>query len=638
MKLCYSFLCLLVFVSSFVLAQTNFTYLPAKPHPGDEITISYTPAGALANTMKKVEAAFYVSHRGNKRVANDLPLVKKGKTYTATIKTDTSANFIQFGFYVDKDFDNNFNDGYFIQLNGENKVREGSYSSLSFFYQYYGRDSGVDPNNEKAFSAIEQEIALYPESKPKNYYGYFNLLGKVKPESVQPAVEKEIETRMKMGLKSETDYSQVETLYTLAKLPEQSKFVNELRKKAFPEGNWVIEGEFDQLYAEQDKDKKVEIAKSILNKIATNEKWKTRTCDYCKTVIFSSYIRNEQWSQMTEEFNKAKNKADLAGSLNNIAWEWQEKDKNIDKAVELAALAATTVKQEMKNPSQPKPDYLTAKNWDKQREYTYTMYADTYAMTLYKKGDYKKGYEITKEAAITINHGKSAGQINTYAMLAEKALSPSECKKEFEEFVKEGKASSVVTERLKNIYTKEHNNSAEGFDAYLTALEKEAYLKMVEEVRKSIIDKKASTFALKNLKGENVSLENLKGKVVVVDFWATWCGPCKASFPAMQKVVTKYQDNPDVVFLFIDTWESGDNKLKNASDFIEKNRYTFNVLMDDDNKVIDSYAVGGIPTKFLLDKSGQIRFTSIGFDGNDDKLTKEMDIMIALCDNPSKTF
>jgi thiol-disulfide isomerase/thioredoxin len=125
-------------------------------------------------------------------------------------------------------------------------------------------------------------------------------------------------------------------------------------------------------------------------------------------------------------------------------------------------------------------------------------------------------------------------------------------------------------------------------------------------------------------------------QVVVVDFWATWCGPCKASFPAMQKMVTKYEKDPNVKFVFIDTWEKGDNKQKDASDFITKNKYSFHVLLDNEDKVVAEYKVDGIPTKFVIDKKGTVRFKAVGFDGSDDKLVSELTAMIELASSDGK--
>jgi peroxiredoxin len=151
-----------------------------------------------------------------------------------------------------------------------------------------------------------------------------------------------------------------------------------------------------------------------------------------------------------------------------------------------------------------------------------------------------------------------------------------------------------------------------------------------EELIKKMINDPAPKFALKDLSGNTVSLDELKGKVVVVDFWATWCGPCKASFPGMQTALNKYKDDPNVKFVFVDTWESKkpEEMKKNADEFIAKNKYNFHVVLDTDDKVIGSYAVDGIPTKFVIDPESRIRFKAVGYDGSADKLVDEISIMV----------
>ncbi|HMI79834.1 MAG TPA: TlpA disulfide reductase family protein, partial [Ferruginibacter sp.] len=86
----------------------------------------------------------------------------------------------------------------------------------------------------------------------------------------------------------------------------------------------------------------------------------------------------------------------------------------------------------------------------------------------------------------------------------------------------------------------------------------------------------------------------------------------------------------DVAFVFVDTWETVDNKKQNAADFMKKNDYPFHVLMDDDNKVVGDFKVSGIPTKFVVDKTGNVRFKSVGFGGNDDALIDEVTMMVEM--------
>ncbi len=142
-----------------------------------------------------------------------------------------------------------------------------------------------------------------------------------------------------------------------------------------------------------------------------------------------------------------------------------------------------------------------------------------------------------------------------------------------------------------------------------------------------MLNKVAPDFSLKDLQGTTVNLIDLKGKIIVLDFWATWCGPCKASFPAMQAMVDKYKDNENVKFLFIDTYERGANKEKAANDYITEKGFSFQVLMDNSDEVAKSYGANNIPAKFVIDKNGNMQFKSAGF-RNDADLMTEIEAMI----------
>lgn len=119
----------------------------------------------------------------------------------------------------------------------------------------------------------------------------------------------------------------------------------------------------------------------------------------------------------------------------------------------------------------------------------------------------------------------------------------------------------------------------------------------------------APDWSLLDKDGNKIALSQLKGKVVVIDFWATWCGPCKQAMPTIQKLYNTYK-NKGVVVLGINVSENAD-----PVKFMKDNGYNYKLLLNGD-QVATNYKVEGIPTMYVIDKNGKIVFGQSGVGQN----------------------
>ena len=133
-----------------------------------------------------------------------------------------------------------------------------------------------------------------------------------------------------------------------------------------------------------------------------------------------------------------------------------------------------------------------------------------------------------------------------------------------------------------------------------------------------MVGKPAPDFAMRDVEGREYTLAGLKGKPVLLDFWATWCEPCRESMPHVQKLYELFKDK-GLVVLGVDTNEAADTARK----YFEDNKYSFASLLGSGNDVIEKFSAHSIPRVVLIDKDGVVRYTHTGW-GTGMDLTSEV--------------
>ncbi len=183
-----------------------------------------------------------------------------------------------------------------------------------------------------------------------------------------------------------------------------------------------------------------------------------------------------------------------------------------------------------------------------------------------------------------------------------------------ETYYMKGMAASTTGENpnedaLKALYAK-RNGSMEGWEAYEASLEEVDRERRLKEVLAGRLadPKKAPGFGLKDLEGKTLTLDELAGRVAVINYWGIWCGWCVIEMPEFQQLHERYADDPDVVVLSI----NNDSNPDDVPPWMTEKGYDFRVLLDD-GYVSSVAEVTAFPTSWFLDRQGRIVYEKVGW-------------------------
>ena len=640
------FLLLILSCTILLNAQQNFEVKPQKPVPGSVIKFELLTRNTSLLGKQDVEGIAYLLE-GKLPVAVPITLKKDGGILSGSVKTNDTTKAVFFSFFKDDIAENNNDEGYYtILYDSKGKELMGGNLALATTFNSYGGIWRLKRNADKAAEFNKKEFEN-PGAKEKYTMEYLAFLAQSKNESDKDLLKQELDKLSKKNNISEADLMTVKNHYERTlKDKEKADAVMVQLKEHFPNGKWARSEASAAFNKEKDPQQKAKLFDDFMKNFAPFSRDDNSLLDFMASQVAQRFADTADYENMKKYAAMIHSNTAKANLYNSIAWKQagqgiNKKPLDVELGKQLSMQSLDLVQKEMKDLSS-KPTYLTDKQYLKNLEGTYHSFADTYATLLYHSGDFDKAYEIEKKAVEHFDR-KNINMNEAFTVLVEKTKGKQAAREELEKFFEDGKYTSAMKDQLKAIYIAD-NKTEEEWLKYASNLEEMAFNKLKAEIAKQMINLPAPQFALKDIDGKEVALSSLKGKVVIVDFWATWCGPCIASFPAMKKAVEKYRNNPDVVFLFIDTWENGDDREKKVTDFIAQNKYPFHVLYDPAKAkegtecvFVEQFNVDGIPTKFVIDRNSNIRFKNVGWGGNADELLNELTAMIDMAATESGT-
>ena len=615
-----------IFLQSAMAQNVSSLKLSEKfPEGGKAISFIYEPTGAFQNSKEQSGAVCFLDN-DNFPVA-DIPLKRDGVALRGTFTIPKTAKAFYLIFDDGKTIDNNYGNGYLYPVYKAGIPVAGALASEAYMEGLGADLAGIRKDLQKSSSLYKDEFRLHPDVE-RDYEGMYLLT--LPYSNVEDGKIAERRAAKLSASKNEKDLLFAYEFYRHAGKVQKADSILNIIKSIFPNGEQAKNDlviSFREATSTMMKDSLYHI---IQDKYPADQK----DNDGLLQELAVAHLKRNDITGFEHLSSLTTGKTRLLYGVNDVAMQWANNNEHLSNAEKLIGEALEIIKSEKVKPFA----FQSPKQAQKQRRDFYYRSLSNYAFILYMEHHNEDALKYEQQAYAQIGQ-HDTDMVERYATILMANKDYKTAQDIIENVISSSVSSVDLNKTLSEIYRSIHGSN-NGFTAYLDGLNDKSQHHQQAELSKTMIKLKAPQFILKDLKGNTVNLDSLKNKIIVLDFWATWCAPCKASFPGMQEVVNKYKSDPDVIFLFIDTWENGIDYVSDVRRFIAANKYEFNVLFDEKgndgklSKIRALYGVDGVPTKIIIDKNGNIRFKIAGYNGSADELVGEVSNMIQLAKNP----
>lgn len=636
-----------------IAGENNYLSIsPSKPMVGDEVTVTFNPKGTvLKNSGNIIMAACFIKamDRGYFDFSSQpLTMKKEGQVWKVKLKISDSTSIVRIKFVGKQgEVNNEANGGYYLHIYNENGLEDPN-SAIAYIKMVENPSFGeltesenqkrlVFANKMKPNQQLKKIFDIYPELKRKYFSSAYGLII-VRLRDINYAA-KELKTLSNFTNLTEGEYIVMKMIYQVWKdslnLGEKLQVLLKEGLNKFPNGGLAKTLYNDSLWQDIDLNKKVEILNNAKKHLSDNDIF------HLAWTVFNQMISEKKYDLALDFFSTTVLPictTDLLKEnlyfIENYVEPLIEAKIGLAQAIKITGDGVAIARSELNDPKEEKLDVFLQDELYNIKESTLCGMLIEYGNALCANGDDEKAAasyaEVFKIRPISKMERRNIDALENYVILINKLKQYNIAKQLIEEAIKYGKDTYKMWDILKMCYIKEHGVD-DGYSKYFAQLE-DAPNSRKNNLKKELIKESMPDFALRDMDGKVERLSSLKGSIVVLDFWGTWCGNCIASFPGMQEVVNRFAGKKDIKILFIDNERVANKKEseRRANNFLKTMGYNFINLMDYDGSTATAFKVLGYPTKLIIDREGNVRFKMIGFYGSTKDLVTELSTTIRI--------